>query len=209
MMRDPSGNVSMSEATAVIGQLNSLVNFGFRVVNIYDNVKSVLDIIIGVRSVLNAIGGEISLSDWKTFMPDYGRMDLSDAGASFLSMAGQALVIGSTNWIAGYFSGKKKISAYLIYLPTFFPLPVTRITTGLKIGGVPVKLVAGASGQNKLGSLIGLGIGVDKKNYQLMRMDVGEIDKGHGGIGGLKAGEMRILKEDHYHMHVYKLGHEN
>ncbi len=40
----------------------------------------------------------------------------------------------------------------------------------------------------------------------LLRMDMGPLDKGHGGPSGLKFNEIDVIKGNRFHMHVLKWG---
>jgi hypothetical protein len=162
---------------------------------------------------LGAIGGELSGKNWKGLVKN-ADVDLpspDEAAVTFAELASQAFLQASPNWIAGYTGDLlrgKKIDAYLIYMPTFIPwFKETKISSGLKIGGIPVKLVAGASSVRKVGGLLGIGVSVDKRNTQLLRMDYHAFRPGHGGSSGLQKDELAILKENRYHMHVYRWGH--
>ena len=52
-------------------------------------------------------------------------------------------------------------------------------------------------------------MGVGNDNYQLMRMDIGKVNDGHGGESGLKGKELRVIDSDDFHMHVYGWGYQN
>jgi hypothetical protein len=151
--------------------------------------------------------------DWKKLVPGRKLPNFRDAAFTFGELAGQAFLQAAPRWIAGYaadLAQGRPITAYLIYLPTFVGWgKETNISTGTKIGGKPLQFVAGASGLKKIGSLLGLGVRVAKSNLQLLRMDYHPFDDGHGGVGGLKTGELTILHDGPYHMHVYGWGHRS
>jgi RHS repeat-associated protein len=210
---DPSGHMSLGEAAATVqiqGILNT-INIGYRIIGVIDKAKSFIEIVIGVRQIVMLLGGELTLTDWKKFVPS-ANLNLQDAALKFLQLAISAFASASPNWIAGYaadLAKGKRISSYLIYLPTFIPWPKeSRISSGLKIGGLPVQLIAGANSKNKVGGLLGIGVGIGKSNQQLLRMDWHNFKDSHGGTDGLQTerGEIYVLKSPPYHMHVYGWG---
>jgi RHS repeat-associated protein len=209
---DPSGRFSLAETTATVqiqGILNT-IQFAQRIIGIYEKInqiKSFVEIIVNLRAILLGLGGELSLDDWKNTLSGTEGLSLHSAGSAFLQLSMTALGIGSPNWIAGLTGDilkGGKLKNYLIYLPSFIPLSKrTRISTGIKIGGVPLKLVDGDGGA-KSGGLMGIGMSVGNADHQLFRMDYHRFNPGHGGATGLQSSELAVLKSGNYHMHVYK-----
>lgn len=220
---DPSGNQTLTEVSAIIGNLTKLSNIAFRVVNIYERAESAIQIVLGLNQIFKMIGSGLSMSDARTLVPTAGarrRVDLSEAGVSFLSMSAQAISIGSAKWLAGAtkdHSKGRRIQSYLIYLANFIPLGrEVALSTGLKIGKLPVRLVAGSSRLDGSGGLVGIGLQVGRNrtnsvsdNYQLFRMDWHGLDPSHGGASGLRSQEIAILHKNSYHTHVYDWGRKN
>jgi len=216
---DPSGYRSLTElmASTAINDILTTISTAQRVLGVINKVNTFVDLMMGLQQLFavlgGGLGGELELKDWKKMLPEPEMPNLDDAAITFGELATQGFGVGSVNWIAGYaleLAKGRKIDSYLIYLPTFIGwTKEKRISLGgIKIGGKPLMLVAGAFGKAKIGSLLGLGVGVGRENIQLLRMDYHIFNKTHGGADGVQEGEMSVLRDGRYHMHVYEWGNK-
>jgi len=202
---DPSGRMSLNELTATqnIQSTLSVVSRGERLLRMYDKVQTMKQLVLGVAMVIqyaNASG-----PDFKSALPKHAKgINFGDAADSFVRMSGQALARGMSTWVPQFalsLARGRKLSAYVLYMPTFGKLPSRLVSTGVKIDGVALKLGFGGPA-NKFGSMMGLGIEMAKER-QLMRMDYHPFNEGHGGPSGVQPGEIAVLREEPWHMHVF------
>jgi len=197
---DPSGHMSLGDVSAaqnIQGILN-VVSRGEKVLNFYSKVNSAIDLVLGIRQLITMFDGDLTASIPRKFPP---RVDFSDAASKFVSGAGKAFRIGSTDWLAGYGADYllgKQFSAYVLYLPVLVPQFPSLLNTGMKINGKPVKAGLGAPG-GKIGSLGGVGV-VMGHERMLFRMDVGLTPAGH--ITG-RGNEITTFDEPPFSFHVY------
>ena len=208
---DPSGNLSLVELTGVeeIDSIIGTIQKAQNVLRTINRVKGLMDMIVGFKQMLGELTTDVPGKLLKSIIPDANELSFEGFAEAFVDLSLEGFADASLNWVEGYTEGLlegKKIDAYLIYLPTLIGwVREYDISTGTEIGGKPLKLVAGAFGKDKIGSIMGVGVASGGKNLQLMRMDIGKLSKNHGkATGGLKNGELEVLKESLYHMHVYK-----
>lgn len=101
-----------------------------------------------------------------------------------------------------------KLTAYIVYLPTFMMAGSATFPSGFSVGGKQVRVGVGGP-SDKFGSLLGIGVHMGSER-QLWRMDPFPVDPNHGngastGTGlGVALGELAVLKRSGYHTHVYK-----
>lgn len=157
---DPSGYSTLletSEASNIQSVLFSLAIRGERIMRMYDKIQSLRELILGVDQLIRFTEG--GAADWKSALPGRGqRPNFAEAADQFARMSREALAVGLLNWTKGYIKTlpSARLTAYVVYMPTFGPLKSKLINTGFKINDTPVKLGFGAPG-GKFGSLMGLG----------------------------------------------------
>jgi RHS repeat-associated protein len=204
---DPSGYMSLSETSAaqnIQGNLVTLATRAGKLLNVYDRVNSLKDLTIGLVQLLNFVSGMTAVDLSSAWPASGSRVNFSDAAEAFVQESRKAIGTGIGNWAAGYVTSTtkgSKLTGYVIYMPTFGPLPSRTVGTGFKINGNEIKLGFGGPGGN-FGSLAGIGV-IMGSERQLYRMDYHPFNSGHGGSLGIKGHEIAVWQRNPYHFHVY------
>jgi RHS repeat-associated protein len=226
--RDPSGMETLTEMTAVQTLKSGLMQIGGRIkflMNAYDKVSSLIDIISGVQQVIGAIEGA-QLPDLTSSLTSTGspNVDFKEALESFAENLPKAISTGIGNWSSGFESSAAKgdkLSAFLIYMPlpiAGIPQREIKTNTSVKLSKskIPINLIFGAANADASGQLFGLGVKMGI-NRQLIRMDfhgahgggpftVGSPSNptGHGGVNGVKPNEVSVWADGSFHYHIRK-----
>ena len=220
---DPSGNETLSELTVTLtNQLTIAANYIGRAITIYDRIKSAADIINSAESLLDAFSNPATqtmlLDNINNFLSGF---DDKVAG-QFEKITGQdildsfkdnsvrivdTVVAAKSRSILDLANEGIKIQEFLIYMPNPIPFPKLKVTTPIKIDGIPIVLYFGGPKDN-VGRVLGGGINLSGRDMQLWRMDFDYLNPFHGnplGTGAMKKpNEYDIWEDSIFHYHVMK-----
>lgn len=221
MLSDPVNGIDPSGYMMTLGDLmvsfNNLATISMRVLQIYDGVTTLVDLIVLAYDVKSIVGhisqvGELAdllKNDPYTGSTSYGNkthtLDLRDALEHFAwnAPAAIAIAIAAPEWGKQMMQKSHKSKNFNINMPVFNNVPkaMASIPTGLRLKfknkKVPIVITFGNK-HNKQGALLGFGV-IDTTNRQMYRIDHHPEEKGHGGQGGQQGKELAYWVQGPYH----------
>ena len=211
---DPSGNMSLAEVNATMGQIANFSRQALNVLRFLDKVQSVVDGVESVIGIYNLVStGQVRAALDEAVLQGFGQKFRFSAAVDSLERNFSSILSASfAEWSQFFFVHGRKLKGYLLYLPSPYPgvLPELTIPTGVKIGGRSVSLVAG--GKSKGGRVVGIGVDVPglkgaTNHHTIWHMDWHPFHIGRGvGMRFDKPdrSEISVWKDDDFHYHVLK-----
>jgi RHS repeat-associated protein len=205
--RDPSGKTSLAESNAVLSNISTLSQTALRVMNILDRVETFVDAITLVAQIASlAQNGQFKLylqEAFDTFKHQAAELTFGEVADNLARNLPFITGHAAGPWSAWLGLNVKNVKGLIVSLPNPGLSAQIPIPTGLRVGKLPVLLLAG--GKTRAFSLLGIGLhapgmkGVDKYQ-QVWRMDFHPMHSTH--TSPREGDEIAVWQDQPFHYHV-------